>query len=399
MLFRLCIALDTVTLNQPMKDGEILVSQNQKFALGFFSPENSSYRYVGIWFNQVSEQTVVWVANRENPFNGSTGVLSIQAGNLVLFDGIRNIILWSTNISSNESRAQLLDSGNLVLTDEYNRSKLLWQSFDYLTDIILPSSIDPSPGYYSVEEDPAGSPQTILYNGTAKYWRNVPWAWLSSKENNAYIYTMNYTRDVIYGSYNVKDPTMISRAVIENSGKFRQLTWHQDNKEWNEDWSAPSDRCDQYGHCGPNSNCILQSVNGLDCTCLPGFEPKSPTDYYLRARWGGCARKRNESTCRNGQGFLTVSGVKLPDTSMARLNMSLSSTECEQNCLKDCSCTGYTSTNMDGNGNGCLTWFGDLWDTRQYSDDGFDLRVRVDHIELGTLITVSSHISLAHFAL
>ncbi|KAK6917410.1 PAN/Apple domain [Dillenia turbinata] len=174
----------------------------------------------------------------------------------------------------------------------------------------------------------------------------------------------------------------------------------QDDKEWDEAWSTPSDRCDQYGYCGPNSNCMLQSVKGPYCTCLPGFEPKSPPDYHFRARWDGCARKRNESTCRNGVGFLTVSGVKLPDTSMVRMNMSLSSTMCEQECLRDCSCTGYTCTNIVGNGNGCLTRFGDLWDTRQYSeDDGHDLHVRVDRIELVTLIPVSFHISLAHFAI
>ncbi|KAK9936196.1 hypothetical protein M0R45_013049 [Rubus argutus] len=45
--FYCCIASDAITPNQPIRDGDVLVSTQKKFALGFFSPGNSSKRYVG----------------------------------------------------------------------------------------------------------------------------------------------------------------------------------------------------------------------------------------------------------------------------------------------------------------------------------------------------------------
>jgi hypothetical protein len=84
-LFSDCISLDTISPNESIKDGDILVSEGKTFALGFFSPGNSSRRYVGIWYNKVTELTVVWVANRDNLLNDTSGVLSINNhGNLVL---------------------------------------------------------------------------------------------------------------------------------------------------------------------------------------------------------------------------------------------------------------------------------------------------------------------------
>ena len=61
-----------------------------------------------------------WVANRDNPINDTSGVLSIDVhGNLVLHVKDRNQPIWSTNITSKSSNnstvAQLLDSGNLQL--------------------------------------------------------------------------------------------------------------------------------------------------------------------------------------------------------------------------------------------------------------------------------------------
>ena len=119
-------SLDTITPDQPLKDGDgqLLLSNQKTFALGFFNPDSSSHRYVGIWYNQITELTVVWVANRDAPLNDTSGVLSINGtGNLVLHTQNRTTPIWSTNVSfsissTNNSMAKLLDIGNLVLAQQ-----------------------------------------------------------------------------------------------------------------------------------------------------------------------------------------------------------------------------------------------------------------------------------------
>ena len=71
LFFPFCTSLDTLTPNQFIKDGQSLVSKKNYFALGFFSYGNSSYQYLGIWFVKVTKQTVVWVANKNDPINDS----------------------------------------------------------------------------------------------------------------------------------------------------------------------------------------------------------------------------------------------------------------------------------------------------------------------------------------
>ena len=122
LFFPFCTSLDTLTLNQSIKDGQSLISKENNFALGFFSPGNSSNRYLGIWYVKVTQHTVVWVANRNDPINDTSGVLSIdQFGNLVLHDGYNHLV-WSTNASVQGTIiftvAQLQDSGNLVLVQD-----------------------------------------------------------------------------------------------------------------------------------------------------------------------------------------------------------------------------------------------------------------------------------------
>ena len=182
LLFPICVSLDTITTDQPIKDGQTLVSNQKTFALGFFSPGNSNHRYVGIWYYQITEQTVVWVANRDNPLNDSSGILSINSqGNLVLHTKNQILPIWSTNIASvsstnySISMAQLLDVGNLVLVQQHSQ-RVLWQSFDYPTNIFLPfmkvgldrqtglsryltsweSKDDPKTGKYSYKIDTIG---------------------------------------------------------------------------------------------------------------------------------------------------------------------------------------------------------------------------------------------------
>lgn len=67
-------ALDIITVSRLMKDPETVTSNDGAFKLGFFSPGNTSNRYVGIWY--LSESNVIWVANRGQPLEDSSGVVS-----------------------------------------------------------------------------------------------------------------------------------------------------------------------------------------------------------------------------------------------------------------------------------------------------------------------------------
>ncbi|KAG8379210.1 hypothetical protein BUALT_Bualt07G0064900 [Buddleja alternifolia] len=192
----LCTAIDTISVNQSIRDPEALVSNGQNFKLGFFSPGNgnNSYRYVGIMYN-LPLMTVIWVANREKPLTDSSGIVEISSdGNIVISNG-ENEIVWSSNISSPEanSSAQLLDTGNLVL---YNSNGgIIWESFQHASDSVIEnmkiltslstnerniptswrSSNDPGLGRFSVTIEPLEIPQCFVLKDGYPYWRSGPW--------------------------------------------------------------------------------------------------------------------------------------------------------------------------------------------------------------------------------
>ncbi|CAN0887269.1 hypothetical protein LINGRAHAP2_LOCUS15581 [Linum grandiflorum] len=42
------------------RDGSLVISRGGKFALGFFSPGSSSYRYLGIWYHGLPNRTAIF---------------------------------------------------------------------------------------------------------------------------------------------------------------------------------------------------------------------------------------------------------------------------------------------------------------------------------------------------
>ncbi|KAA3489068.1 G-type lectin S-receptor-like serine/threonine-protein kinase [Gossypium australe] len=361
------------------------------FVLGFFSPANSRYRYVGIWHYQVSIQTVVWVANRENPINETSGTLSISSpGNLVLYHKNYTIPLWSTNSTlthSNNSTARLLDTGNLVLVQN---DITYWQSFDYPTNTMLPfmkiglnlttgvdrfltpwkSPNDPGIGNFTYKLDSTGFPQLFLHKGLAKFWRAGSWTgqrWVGIPEmrrSPIFNYSFVYNDEEIFASGDIKDASIITRMIANETGEMQRFLWNHQDRRWVTIWSAPKEDCDFYGHCGPNSNCDQTQVDKLECSCLPGFEPKSPETWSLRDWSAGCARRANASICKHGEGFVKVAAVKIPDTAVANADMG-----------------AFSESN---GGTGCLTWHGDLLDINTYRDADQDLFIRVDALVLAS---------------
>ncbi|CAL1359201.1 unnamed protein product [Linum trigynum] len=408
---------DTISFNQSLTDGQVLVSNgDQTYTLGFFSPTagNSSNRYLGIWYTKVPVLTVVWVANRDDPINDTTGSLSFdqRSNDLVLQRrGTTGnpVPVWSANVPTtagmNNSTAKLLDTGNFVVLRS-DGTTVTWQSFDHLTDTLFPnmkfgldlrtglnrslrswkSPDDPASGDWSMGIDPRGVPQIIIYHqtGRTKRWRYTPWNRNSIHDS---VVNYNYTTRLFAGDINssetttvwaFRDPAIVSRMYLDSLGFMKLNIWQND--QWVEFSSGPKDPCDYYGRCGPNGNCDPYRAGELECDCLPGFEPKFPNNWSVRDSSGGCVRKRN-STCTDGEGFVKLENAKVPDTVTGRLNVGVDLETCRTECLKNCSCTAYANANVT-NGVGCVTLYGDLMDTRVFTDGRQDLFVRVDAIAL-----------------
>ncbi|CAN1167752.1 G-type lectin S-receptor-like serine/threonine-protein kinase RKS1 [Linum perenne] len=403
---------DTIYFNESLADdGQVIVSNGETYSLGFFSPGTSSNRYLGIWYTKVSLQTVVWVANREDPINDTSGLLSIDdQGGIVLRHGSRNSApLWSTNVSAgNNSMARLLGEGNFVLLGQDGKT-VMWQSFDHPTDTVFPnmkfgldrrtglsqsvkpwkSAEDPAAGDWSYNLDTNGLPQLMLYKGRTKRWRSGPWngiRWNGIPEmSRNFIFNISMVNNPSETTFawGIMNRTIISRLYLDPSGVLKRATWNDQDSRWNEFWSVPKEPCDNYGHCGPNGNCDLYGNNAgmFECSCLPGFEPRSQNEWYLRDGSGGCVRKAvDNSTCVNGEGFIRLANAKIPDTWTGKLNLGMDLNMCGEECLKNCSCTAYASSNLTS-GVGCVTLYGDLFDTRVFSDGGQDLFVRVGPAE------------------
>ncbi|PHT90633.1 G-type lectin S-receptor-like serine/threonine-protein kinase [Capsicum annuum] len=409
-----CTSIDTISFNQSLKDGDLLVSSGKSFVLGFFgySPDK---RYVGIWYKNVPELTVVWVANRDNPINGTSGILTIDStGNLVILDAKTNVSVWSTNASSARKRAdtntaKLEDSGNFVLFQDSKLEVIEWQSFDYPTNTLLPSMKyginkrtglnrfltswkslnDPGTGEYRYTMELNGTPQVFLYKNSSRIWRTGSWTghgWSGVPEMSPnFIFSLSYVDNdtEVSMTYGIHDTSISSRMVLNESGIVNRLTWQEGEKKWVQFWFDPKDLCDSYEHCGAFSNCNLFNLGEFECSCLPGYEPKLSRQWYLRDGSHGCLRKKDEKVCNSSEGFAMMSHVKIPDTGAAQMNKSMGLKECEELCLKNCSCTAYASANISAGESGCITWYGELRDIKQFTDGAQDFYIRVSASDLG----------------
>ncbi|XP_039124037.1 G-type lectin S-receptor-like serine/threonine-protein kinase B120 [Dioscorea cayenensis subsp. rotundata] len=405
----------SISPGQPLKDGQTLISSDEVFELGFFSPGNSTNRYVGIWYFNFSTDTVLWVANRETPVTDRSGLLSISGdGNLVILAGENNTStstrtpLWSSNVSlsSNISTATLLGTGNFILN---NSGSTVWQSFDHPTDTYLPgmkvglnlrtnenqlftswkSENDPAPGNFSLGMDPTRSTQIFMWEGTKKRWRSGRW------NGQVFIGIQNMVPTYIYGfklSNFEQEQKMYfyysqfnssHRYVLTWEGIEKHLIWKNDTQLWEIFWAQPVTECEHYNRCGKFAQCTDDGIeNSLpNCACLKGYEPVNEEEWNGGNWSSGCA-KRTLFQCEmknqtEADGFWKMEGVKLPDLSDWYQNV-VSESSCQQACLQNCSCRGYAYVS----GINCLIWGTDLLDIHMFSSGGEDFYLRLAASEL-----------------
>ncbi|KAM7525164.1 hypothetical protein LguiA_015066 [Lonicera macranthoides] len=403
----LCYCLDTITSTQSIKDPETLVSNDGNFKLGFFSPVNTTNRYLGVLYN-ISATTAVWVANRENPLNYPNGSLTIsEDGNLVILD-VQKQIIWSSNVSNPvaNSSAQLLDTGNLVLRDNSN-GRTIWESFEHASDSFLPrmrvgdqenkdqknllnswrTPSDPSRGDFFAGVDSVYVPQIVVWNGSKLYWRSGPWTGQTfigiPNMDSVYVNGFNLVDDnegTVYFTFTYANGSSATYFLLSSEGNLMQKYWVESRKAWEVTWSAVKNKCDVYGKCGPYGSC--NSQDSPICSCLRGFVPKV-LEEWNRGNWtSGCVRRtqllcERNSTSGKEDGFLRLTTMKVPD--FAEWSNAPEG-NCGSHCLDNCSCIARAYYP----GVGCMQWHGSLIDVQKFSHGGgVDLYIRVANSELG----------------
>ncbi|BAT96756.1 hypothetical protein LR48_Vigan11g172900 [Vigna angularis] len=175
------------------KEEVIVSSPKPTFTAGFYAVGQNAFCFA-VWYTH-SPDTLVWIANRDQPVNGKRSTLSLlKSGNLVLTDA-GHLQVWSTGTatSSRQVRLHLYDTGNLVLLEDSSDSAVLWQSFDFPTNTLLPnqplsgstnlvssrSRSNHSSGFYRLFFD-FENVLRLMYQGprvSSVFW---PYAWLQS---------------------------------------------------------------------------------------------------------------------------------------------------------------------------------------------------------------------------
>lgn len=419
-----CDARSTIDGRSKLINGETLVSAGENFEFGFFSNDAGLNRYVGIWYYKLSPRTVVWVANWndsiQHPIKNKAIVsIVVEDGNLKVLNSISGYTFISSGVEGNSGvKAELLDTGNLVLFDESGTK--MWQSFRYPTNTFLPgmnmeslelTSWEGSGNWkYKFKVDQGDNKKyVIVENGGGTHWQgsvggvakstaykyfrfnDMPSFVTFFLSNNSvearktlFNNSVEETRTLFNNNRNFT-PIVFSlldkndfvfqgtRLLMNSSGEIQFYFW--DSKSgWSLLWSAPKDKCDEFRKCGKFEIC--NSNERQVCRCLPRFQSNPREDYGDGEYSSGCSRKSDNFSCKEDT-FMDLSSMKFvyPEWTDTKINTS---DDCLSHCLSNCSCNAYTYSNISG----CWFWGSNLNNLQENYTGGYNLSVRVPPIEV-----------------
>ncbi|KAJ0789605.1 putative protein kinase RLK-Pelle-SD-2b family [Helianthus annuus] len=338
-----------------------LISPNHLFTAGFYKVGINAYIF-SIWFTQ--PLTVVWMANRDVPVNGKHSKLTLyKDGNLVLKDTDGSVV-WSTATQTTNGSLvlQLEDTGNLVLYQVNGHPYILWQSFDYPTDTLLPdqlfsrnsqlvssrSRMNFSSGYFKLYFE-NNNVLSLLYNGpeiTSVYWPEPylkTWEAGRSTYNNSRVAKLDSNGEFnssdefgfFVSDFGKRGRQRIMKVDSDGNIRVYSLIDQKDEKKWVVQWQAFSTPCKIHGVCGPNSLCTYSQQTGRTCTCVHGYKMKNPNDWSH-----GC--EPVFKPCQQGeeQDYVVLPHAEYYGYDFNYLENSTLEA-CKQVCMNDCKCKGF----------------------------------------------------------
>ncbi|KAF5442025.1 hypothetical protein F2P56_036955 [Juglans regia] len=330
------------------------LSGSGQFAFGFYQIDGGFA--IGIWLQKIRQKTVVWTANRDNPPLSRNVTLRLTNDGKFVLEQEQGQQTDLANALLSASSASMLDTGNFVL---YNsNSTIIWQTFKDPTDTILPgqpllagnelassiSETNQTTGNFLLVMQRDGNlvqyPSYIPLKSEYAYWSTNTYTVGDNVslnlDRNGQLFLRNSTGFNIRNLNSQGNPSYNYRLTLDFDGILRLYSHglSQDD-EWSIEWSPSTDNCDAKGICGINAYCTVPEQKAV-CTCPPGFD-------FLDGGQPNLGCKRNSSTdgC-TGKIEKTVDilqeleRVEWEDNSYSIL--SLTKTECRENCLKDCEC-------------------------------------------------------------
>ncbi|CAI9301474.1 unnamed protein product [Lactuca saligna] len=337
----------------------IITSPDNTFTCGFYGLQTNAY-WFAIWYTNSKDRTVVWTANRSKPVNGHGSKMTLQKNGAMVLTDVNDMFVWQTNTTSTDvDRAVLLNTGNLVLMNK--KGEILWQSFDYPTDTLLPSQVltkskslisalrkgSLQAGYFSLSYN-SNNVLILLYDGpeiASVYW---PSPLLGFDVWSAGRTSYNSSRFAVFndlGVFNSSDGWQFNasdmglgirrRLTMDYDGNLRFYSLNESTGLWSISWQAIAQPCDVHGICGRNGICVYGD-KPPSCSCPAGHEWSDPTDLSR-----GCKPTFN-ATSENSTRFEFLP-MSYTDYYGFDLNYSsrISLDSCKDICLKDSRCEAF----------------------------------------------------------
>lgn len=369
----------------PQSPASSWLSPSGDFAFGFRPVEgNTSFYLIAVWFNKISDKTVVWYAKNTDQ---DPSIVEVPSDSFLQLTNDGALSLkdrsgqegWNPQVTS-VAYASMRDTGNFVLLGADGTTK--WQTFDMPSDTILPTQVIPcnktrnkslrarldiddySSGRFLLDVQTDGN--LALYLVAVPSGSKYQQYWSTDTTGNGSELVFSETGKVYFA---LTDGTQINissgagigsmadyfhRATLDPDGVFRQYVYPKKANAGilgGETWTAvsmqPQNICHAIvsdvgsGVCGFNSYCTFDGTRNqiASCQCPPWYK-----FFDEQKKYKGCKQDFQPHSCDLDEAtalaqfeLRPIYGVDWPLSDYEKYE-PIGQDDCGRLCVIDCFC-------------------------------------------------------------